>query len=96
MLIGPRWPHRRKRVTISQSTPELDAARAAGDQLLVAQLIALYGTEAKAETELRDTRHLVVQVGDFCPTLPTNERNGAARRSAMVILIATREAGGTR
>ena len=74
------------------ATPALDQARKCGDELLVQNLIELTDV-AKAEKQLADLRHKLVQVGDFEPYLPAKERICAARlRFVLVSLISLWEA----
>jgi hypothetical protein len=73
------------------ATPALDRARKCGDELLVQNLIELTDV-AKAEKQLADLRHKLVQVGDFEPYLPAKERICAALRFVIVSLISLWEA----
>lgn len=72
-------------------TPELDAAREAGEVLLVTWLIAVCKTEVEAERWLGRLRAVFAMSADFEPELPPEARERATRRAALTAALAWRE-----
>jgi hypothetical protein len=72
-------------------TPELDAARFDGDNLLVAWIIALCGSDTDAEHCVATLREDLERAADFKPEFAPAARERAARRAALTVCIAWKE-----